>query len=226
MEKQQLVQKLRKKKLGILMKDARLPWERSIEDCARVMAVAPDEYQSYENGLKSPSLPQLEAFAYYLSIPMDHFWNEHSISEEFPLRETEKILQRNQIRNRFISTHLRQVREENGLSQDELAEQSGLDTAHIDLYEGGKVAIPLPELEAVVKALKMDIHDLFDRHGKIGAWEMKEESNARFQELPDDLREFVSMPVNQPYLELAKRLSEFPTEKLRAIAESLLEITY
>lgn len=226
MEKQQLVQKLRRKKLGILMKDARIPWERSIEDCARVMAVPPDEYQSYENGLRSPSLPKLEAFAYYMGIPMDHFWNENSISEEFPLKDTEKIHQRNQDRNRFIGTYLRQVREENGLSQDELAVQSGLDPAQIDLYEDGNEPIPLPELEAVVKALKMDIHDLFDRHGKIGAWEMKEEANARFQELPDDLREFISMPVNQPYLELAKRLSELPTEKLRTIAESLLEITY
>jgi transcriptional regulator with XRE-family HTH domain len=226
MEKEQLVQKLRRKKLGILMKDARLPWERSIEDCARVMAVNAAEYESYENGLRSPSLPQLETFAYYMSIPMDHFWNEHSISEEFPLKEIEKIQQRNQIRNRFISTHLRQMREEVGLSQEELAEQSGLDAAQISLYEGGKEPIPMPELEAMAKAMKIDIHDLFDRHGKIGAWEMKEESNARFQDLPDDLREFVNMPVNRPYIELAMRLSEFSSEKLRAIAESLLEITY
>jgi transcriptional regulator with XRE-family HTH domain len=226
MEKEQLVLKLRKKKLGILMKDARVPWERSVEDCARVMAVQPEEYESYENGLRSPSLPQLEAFAYYMSIPMDHFWNEHSISEDFPLKEAEKIRQRNQLRNRFIGTHLHQMREEKGLSADELAEQCGLDSAQIIQYEGGKEPIPLPELEILTRVLKIDIQDLFDRHGKIGEWEMKETSNARFQDLPDDLRDFVSMPVNRPYLELAKRLSEFPTEKLRSIAESLLEITY
>jgi hypothetical protein len=39
------------------------------------------------------------------------------------------------------------------------------------------------------------------------------------------LLEFVSKPVNRPYLELAQRLSKTNVENLRAVAEGLLEIT-
>jgi hypothetical protein len=39
------------------------------------------------------------------------------------------------------------------------------------------------------------------------------------------LQSFVSQPINRPYIELAQRLSEMPTAKLRTIAEGLLEIT-
>jgi len=36
---------------------------------------------------------------------------------------------------------------------------------------------------------------------------------------------FVLKPINLPYLELAKRLSEMSVDKLRDVAEGLLEIT-
>jgi len=37
--------------------------------------------------------------------------------------------------------------------------------------------------------------------------------------------DFISKPVNRPYLQLAQRLSEMSVEKLRMVAEGLLEIT-
>jgi hypothetical protein len=43
--------------------------------------------------------------------------------------------------------------------------------------------------------------------------------------MPSELQSFVVKPINQPYLELAQRLSEMSVEKLRAVAEGLLEIT-
>ena len=46
-----------------------------------------------------------------------------------------------------------------------------------------------------------------------------------FSKLPLDMQQFVSKPANLPYLELAQRLSEMSVERLRAVAEGLLEIT-
>jgi hypothetical protein len=43
--------------------------------------------------------------------------------------------------------------------------------------------------------------------------------------MPVDLQTFVSKPINRPYLELAQRLSEMSVDKLRSVAEGLLEIT-
>jgi hypothetical protein len=47
-----------------------------------------------------------------------------------------------------------------------------------------------------------------------------------FQNLPADIQLFVSKPVNRPYIDLAIRLSGMSVEKLRSLAEVLLEITY
>jgi hypothetical protein len=47
----------------------------------------------------------------------------------------------------------------------------------------------------------------------------------KFLELPDDLQAFLTQPVNRPYLELAVRLSEMSRDKLRSVAEGLLDIT-
>lgn len=47
-------------------------------------------------------------------------------------------------------------------------------------------------------------------------------------ELPgfsDELKEFISKPINLPFLELAMKLSQMDAKKLRDVAESLLEIT-
>jgi hypothetical protein len=47
----------------------------------------------------------------------------------------------------------------------------------------------------------------------------------KFLELPDELQVFLTQPVNRPYLELAVRLSEMSRDKLRSVAEGLLDIT-
>jgi hypothetical protein len=44
--------------------------------------------------------------------------------------------------------------------------------------------------------------------------------------LPLEVRQFVATPVNRPYLELAMKLSSMSRDKLRAVAENLLDITY
>jgi len=45
-------------------------------------------------------------------------------------------------------------------------------------------------------------------------------------ELPLELRQFVAKPVNRPYLELAMKLSNMSRDKLRSVAEDLLDITF
>ena len=53
--------------------------------------------------------------------------------------------------------------------------------------------------------------------------------NSRFLDLsfrlPEELRQFVSMPVNRPYIELAMKLSNMSRDKLRSVAEDILDIT-
>jgi hypothetical protein len=90
----------------------------------------------------------------------------------------------------------------------------------------GEKAIPLPELEILTDHLQIRMEELFDQRGPIGKWRAERIAIQRFMELPEDVREFICKPVNLPYLKLAMRLSELSVEKLRAVAEGLLEITY
>jgi len=43
--------------------------------------------------------------------------------------------------------------------------------------------------------------------------------------MPLELQEFILKPVNQPYLELAQKLSQMSVDKMRDVAEGLLDIT-
>ena len=107
-----------------------------------------------------------------------------------------------------------------------LAHATGIAGARIKAYELGERPMPLPELEALVKSLGGRVESFFDRTGPIGQWLMNEEAIRDFLELPLELRQFVAMPVNRPYLELAMKLSNMSKEKLRSVAEDLLDITF
>ena len=56
-------------------------------------------------------------------------------------------------------------------------------------------------------------------------WQQQLQVIDMFSKLSPELRGFLSKPVNEPYLRIAKQLSELQVEKLRTVAEGLLEIT-
>jgi hypothetical protein len=72
----------------------------------------------------------------------------------------------------------------------------------------------------------MRVEDFFDKSGPVGQWRKEQDAVGKFKDLPANLQDFVCKPVNRPYVELALKLSELSVERLRAIAEGLLEITY
>lgn len=216
---------IRAKKLGVLIKDARLRSTRSIKECAQVIGVAPSQFEAYEMGEQSPSLPEIELYAYYLEIPLDHFWGRDTITGKEKVDrklEAEKLVK---IRQRMIGAQLRQFRMESGLSVEQLGEQALLSSEDIRNYELGEACIPLPKLESISLVLKHPVSDFIDRRGPVGTWIALQHAIDGFLEMPPELQTFVSKPINRPYIELAQRLSEMSVEKLRSVAEGLLEIT-
>ena len=83
----------------------------------------------------------------------------------------------------------------------------------------------MPDLEMLSDKLHQSIKYFEDQHGPVGMWSAQQRAMEDFKELPPEMQIFVSKPINRPYLELAQRLSEMSVEKLRAVAEGLLEIT-
>ncbi|HSK67548.1 MAG TPA: helix-turn-helix transcriptional regulator [Anaerolineales bacterium] len=217
---------IRTKKLGVLIRDARLTARRSVQDCAEALGIRKGLFRSYEEGEQSPSLPELEALVYYLGLPLDHFWSKEIKSTSASPIKNIDLSKLMAIRQRKIGALLRQERMNASMSIRNLTNKTGIAGARIKAYELGESPIPLPELEVLVAALGGRVESFFDRHGPIGQWMLSEEAVREFLELPLELRQFVATPVNRPYLELAMKLSSMSRDKLRAVAENLLDITY
>jgi transcriptional regulator with XRE-family HTH domain len=216
---------LRAKKLGALIRDARLASGLSLEECAHAIGVSSASFESYEMGSSSPSLPELEVLAYTLDIPMEHFWEEQAISTRNGAKKKLQLDQLVKLRQRMIGALIRQARMSADLSLDELATDTQIPVSALESYELGNSPIPLPHLEMLSSLLNRSIRDFQDRSGPVGRWAAQQRAISDFLTLPDDLQDFVSKPINRPYLELAQRLSEMSVDKLRAVAEGLLEIT-
>jgi transcriptional regulator with XRE-family HTH domain len=217
---------IRSKKLGVLIRDARMLRRRTIPECALAIGIPAGVLRAWEEGRKSPSLPELEVLAYYLGLPMSHFWSKDARSDDSAATETLNLPALVEIRQRLVGALLRQAREDVSMSLRSLSEQSGISTAKLKSYELGERPIPVPELEGLVALLGGQLDPLFDKTGPIGLWMAEQKAITYFLQIPRELQDFVSRPVNRPYLELAVKLSTMSTDKLRSVAENLLDITF
>lgn len=213
----------RAKILGVLIQDARRHAARSVEQCARAVNRTPETFAAAERGEHVLSLPELEVLAIYLGVPMAHFWSGQTLSDA-PEPDYSDLLT---LRHKIVGGLLKQARLDAGRSREELAQQLDLEPEMLNAYELGEKEIPFLHLEELARALGVSIDYFLDEErGPLGRHEAQHEMNRYFQELPAEVRAFVSKPVNIAYLQTAMRLSEMDAEKLRNIAAGILEITY
>ncbi|MBN1231245.1 MAG: helix-turn-helix domain-containing protein [Anaerolineales bacterium] len=216
---------IRTRKLGVLIRDARLVSGKSLEQCAEILHLTKEDIASIEEGKKHISLPELELLSFYLQVPLDHFWGTKVKSLNSPLSQNYDIEKITILRNRIISISLRKTREDAGITLDALSETTGIKIEKLEIYETGKVAIPIPELEVITSSLRISMNEITEQKGPIGNWLVEQRLVQQLHKMPDGMQDFISKPINQPYLELAMRLSEMSVSKLREVAEGLLEIT-
>lgn len=219
-----ILKTIRTKKLGVLIRDARLATGKSLEECAQAVGVTPDRFENFEFGIESPSSPELELLAYTLRVPLEHFWGNELLHKNGKTA-TLDAAQVKILRQKMIGALLRKARVSSGLTLEAVASESNLPVDKLKVYELGELAIPIPDLETISQIFDTSIFEFQDRHGPVGSWFSEQKSAREFQELPLELQGFVCKPINRPYLELAIRLSEMSVDKLRGVAEGLLEIT-
>lgn len=216
--------RIRGKMVGVLLRDARLKVGRSLEDCARKLNVQPEQIEQWELGEDVPSLPQLELLAYFLDVPVSHFWSTTTLqaSEQDYSRVQDEYMR---LRDRMIGALLRQARETLELSQEDLSAASGLSVELIDYYEFGEVSIPMHELTVLANGVKKNIDYFLESSSHIGELLSMREDWKHFAHLPDDIRQFAANPLNIGFIEIAIMLSQMPTDRLRRVGESVLNIT-
>jgi transcriptional regulator with XRE-family HTH domain len=216
---------IRTRKLGVLIRDAREIARKSSAETARAIGISPAFLRAYEEGRRSPSLPELEVLAYYLNLPIQHFWSSQTLSDDATRVKPLNLMQLSALRSRIIGVLLRQKRQQTSVSLKALAAETGIPQSRLKAYELAEKPIPLAELESILTIIGGRVETFFDQSGPVGKWMNEQQSITEFLQLPPELRAFVCMPVNRPYLDLARNLSQLSTDKLRSVAEGLLDIT-
>ncbi|MDX9851614.1 MAG: helix-turn-helix transcriptional regulator [Anaerolineaceae bacterium] len=225
MKNNKLYIQIRSKKLGILLLDARLSTGSSTEEISEKTGIPEERLLNFENGSLSPSLPELEILAFTYNLPVEHFWGKQILKSEASEELEEKFQTLLKIRNKIIGANIKSKRQINEITSEELAEKCDLEHDQLSQFENGETQIPIPVLEIIARCLNCQIEDFFDTQGKIGAWRKENAEINRLKDLPQEFREFITKPINAPYLDLAMKLSELDVKKLRLVAEGLLEIT-
>ncbi len=211
--------------LGVLLRNARERAGKTQRELAQALGCSEARVRAYEFGEKGFTLPELELAACFLTVSTAELLDENATAGEFAPGEDPKTVIG--VRQRIIGTLLQQARIATGRTLPELSRAVGITQDRLRKFEYGDRPVPLPLLEALAGELGVQI-DYF-RDGvpdDTAAWIQAQGDFRHFETLPPEVREFVLSPVNVSYLQLAMRLSEMPAERLRAIAEALLDITY
>ena len=209
MDNRPIAATIRSKKLGILIQSARSSAGKSIEECAAALNIPSDQMEAFESGDASPSLPELEALAFYLRIPLDYFWGREVLDEiqkEPQVFEKDRLMR---LRNRGIGASLRKARLEAGITSLELANTVSISEEQLNKYELGAESVPLPELELLANNVNTTIKDFQDSRGPIGTWIKQQRAMKHFDDLSPELQDFISKPIQDEVLHLAlKRAQE------------------
>ncbi len=77
---------IRRKMIGVLLRQARLGASKSQNQCAEALSCSAERISQYERGQRDIPLPELEALADFLSVPMSYFLDEQTtpLSREAP----------------------------------------------------------------------------------------------------------------------------------------------
>jgi transcriptional regulator with XRE-family HTH domain len=216
--------RIRAKMVGVLIRDARLKAGRSLDDCAHLLRTSTEQVERWEYGEEAPSLPQLELLAYYLDVPISHFWGVDTLqaTADDPVSAQTEYLA---LRDRMIGALLRIAREEAEISLDAVSEASGVSVDQIERYESGDLSVPMHELTVLSNALKKNMSYFLESGSHLGDWLAMREEWKEFRHLPPDLRRFAANPINVGFLEIAILFSQMPADKLRRVGESVLNIS-
>lgn len=220
---------IRSRKIGICLKDARLRARKSVEDAATVLGIPAEKYTAMELGAVSPSFPQLESLAVLYRVPFDTLVQWHCGDDSTAQVDPAMMSQVVTLREHVVAAYLAKARQEKQISVESMSQQAGISAEDLQLFERAAKPVPYPVLVELAAVLDLDLPMLHSRHltpGVAPAQPAPVTAPQEFGELPQEMLDFINKPINRPYLELAKKLSEMSVDKLRNVAESLLEITY
>ena len=150
----------RKTQIGQAITAQRELAEKTVVKTAALLGIPPDEYLQFERGEKSPSLPQLEALAYFFKVPFGSLLEFQAVTG-IPRVDLASITSLISLREKIISSLLKKSRLDKGFSVEDLAYQTQLTVDDINAYEIDQNPIPQPILENLCTVLDIKLESLF-----------------------------------------------------------------
>jgi len=210
---------LQRKIVGVLIRAARERARRTVAQLARRLGVTPARVRAYESGKREVSLPELELIALYLQTPLSFFLSgEITLEEPSPESPTATEMR---TRRALIGAKLKQARLAAGKSKEECAQAIGHTVATISRYERGATDIPLSELDTLARLLNVNLYYFVERADALASDVLDLERLAR---MPKEVRAFALDPSNLPYLRMAMKLRDLPSERLKELGEIMLVV--
>ncbi|MGJ3238308.1 MAG: helix-turn-helix domain-containing protein [Anaerolineae bacterium] len=215
--------RIRSKMLGVLIRDARLNAARTIEDCARLLGVENSVIETWEYGDAAPTLPQLELLAYYLDVPVSHFWSMKTMDAD----KSEKLAAQSEymaLRDRMVGALVSQARQAEELTQEAVAERAHIPLELMQDYENGVTSIPMHHLSVIASIVNKNMDYFLETGSYVGELLRIREEWKHFSDLDPEIREFAANPLNIGFIKIAITFSQMSADQLRQAAEGMLEI--
>jgi len=146
---------IRAKKIGLKLAMARQKSGLSIEDLSGQVGIEPADLTQMEKGILCPSLPQLQYIASIIQMPLDDLVNTFALAPIPQGLESSALPKYYDIRNRMLGIQIKKNRLQQNLSEEQLAQVTGVETTDIESYESGQKRIPFPVLMKISEYLHL-----------------------------------------------------------------------
>jgi transcriptional regulator with XRE-family HTH domain len=202
-----------------LVRIARESSGRRTKDLAEFLGISSAAIAAIESGEKEPTLPQLEAIAFFLRTPVHTLLGITAPQRlTTPPANFDEILR---LRGYIIGARIKQARLKRCESLAQCANTIGVTAATLQMWEIGRRQPGIVELETLLAHFELTWDDMLDLGiGPLGELQMLQIQQTQFEALPADVRAFVCDPGSQAVLQLAVRLRSLSTEELRTIADA------
>ncbi|MDT8381184.1 MAG: helix-turn-helix transcriptional regulator [Brevefilum sp.] len=134
---------------------------RSVHDCAKVLNIPKERYHHFEEGNGVLSLPELELLAIFLEVPLQSFFQDSDLElDKAALLSEEKMPIYKNLRDKIIRTKLNLEIENNGISVENLSDNTGISLQTLKSYQENGESIPFDHLTRITELLGIPINSL------------------------------------------------------------------
>jgi transcriptional regulator with XRE-family HTH domain len=215
-----------RRSIGAAIRIAREGAGRKPRDLAAQLGLTTPALLAIESGEHDATLPQLEAIAYLLDLPVQAILRPTPAAAERGTPATADNLDTIiRLRGYIVGARLKQARMAQNETPQQAAAATGIGAREIEQFEIGARQPVIGELERLTRHYALTIDDLLDLGvGPLGETQLRQRQQAAFDALPAELRTLIGSPNGPQQLELARRISTLSPDQLRELARAFAEL--